>query len=146
MCQKATIPTCALRGGFGTIRIMRTMERTFTLDRDLARRADRKLHRYGMSLDDAVAHTLVFIVSKRGNPLQGAAVPPVIEFDAQGQHFVADVKPDGDSYSAQVRDCPECFTCGDNLAELRKNLVEVTKLMYFDMGEVTRNPDGSELS
>lgn len=122
------------------------MERTFTLDCDLAKRADRKLHRYGMSLDDAIANTLVFIVSKRGNPLQGGdnpllgvVVPPVIEFNAQGRRFVADVKPDGDGYFAQVRDCPGCFTCGDNLAELRKNLVEVTELAVFDMGEPVRS-------
>ena len=79
-----------------------------------------------------------FIVSKRGNPLQGAVVPPVIEFDVQGQRFVADVKPDGDSYFAQVRGCPGCFTCGDNLAELRKNLVEATELAVFDVGEQVR--------
>lgn len=124
---------------FGTINAMRTMERTFTLDRDLTKRAVRKLHRYGISLDDVVAHTLVYIVSKRGNPLQGAVVPPVIEFDAQGQHFVADVRPDGDSYFAQVRNRPGCFTCGDNLAELHKNLVEVTELAVFDMGESVRS-------
>ena len=125
---------------------MQTLERTFTIDRDLARRADRKLHRYGMSLDDAIADTLLFIVSKRGNPWRGAVVPPVVEFDTQGRHFVADVKPDGDSYFAQVRGFPGCFTCGDSLPELRRNLVEVTELVVFDMGKQVRNPDGSVYS
>ena len=116
---------------------MRMLERTFTLDRDLALRADRKLHRYGMSLDDALERMLIFVVSTRGNPWQSEvrrSVPPVIEFEVGGERFVADVMPDGDSFHAQVRNHPECFTCGDDEAELRKNLVEVTELMCFDLG------------
>ena len=60
-----------------------TLERTVTIDRNLARRAERKLHRYGMSLDDAFAKTLAFVVSTHGNPWGGAerAMPSVIEFD-----------------------------------------------------------------
>ena len=44
------------------------MKRTFTIDSDLARRAGRKLHRYGLTLDEAFARTLLYIVSVRGNP------------------------------------------------------------------------------
>ncbi|MBR5548765.1 MAG: type II toxin-antitoxin system RelB/DinJ family antitoxin [Kiritimatiellae bacterium] len=43
-------------------------ERTFRIDGELARRATRKLHRYGMTLDDALAKTLTYIVTVRGNP------------------------------------------------------------------------------
>ena len=116
---------------------MQTLERTFTLDRDLARRADRKLHRYGMSLDDALAKTLVFVVSTRGNPWgnTASAMPSVIEFDTQGEHFVADVTQEGDRYLAEVRGHPECFTEGGNEAELRKYLIEVTDGMLFGLGE-----------
>lgn len=116
---------------------MQTLERTFTLDRDLVRRADRKLHRYGMSLDDALERTLVFVVSTRGNPWGETVrpVPSVIEFDTQGEHFVADVTQDGDRYIAEVRGHPECFTEGGNEAELRQYLVEVTDGMLFGLGE-----------
>jgi hypothetical protein len=54
-----------------------TLERTFTLDRDLTRRAERKLHRYGRTLDDAVAYVLASVVSSRGEPM----FPPVIALD-----------------------------------------------------------------
>lgn len=47
---------------------MQTMERTFAFDRDLVRRANRKVHRYGISLDDALRQALVFIVTVRGRP------------------------------------------------------------------------------
>ena len=47
-----------------------TLERTVVVDRDLARRADRKLRRYGHSLDDAVNIVLNIIVSTRGNPFE----------------------------------------------------------------------------
>ena len=45
-----------------------TLERTFTLERDLTRRAERKLHRYGRTLDDAFAYILTAVVSTRGEP------------------------------------------------------------------------------
>ena len=45
-----------------------TLERTFTLDRDLTRRAERKLHRYGRTLDDAFAYIISAVVSTRGEP------------------------------------------------------------------------------
>ena len=45
-----------------------TLERTFTLDRNLTRRAERKLHRYGRTLDDAFAYILTAVVSTRGEP------------------------------------------------------------------------------
>lgn len=44
------------------------MTKTLTIDSNLARRAGRKLHRYGLTLDDAIARTLLYIVSVRGNP------------------------------------------------------------------------------
>ena len=122
---------------YGKIHTMQTLERTFTIDRDLARRADRKLHRYGMSLDDALAKTLVFVVSTRGNPWGETVrpMPSVIEFDTQGEHFVADVTREGNRYLAEVRGHPECFTEGGNEAELRQYLVEVTDGMLFGLGE-----------
>lgn len=45
-----------------------TLERTFTLDRDLTRRAERKLRRYGRTLDDAFAYIISVVVSTRGEP------------------------------------------------------------------------------
>ena len=45
-----------------------TLERTVTVDRGLARRADRKLRRYGHSFNDAVNIVLNIIVAKRGDP------------------------------------------------------------------------------
>ena len=45
-----------------------TLERTFTLDRDLTRRAERKLHRYGRTLDAAFAYIMTAVVSTRGEP------------------------------------------------------------------------------
>ncbi len=45
-----------------------TMERTFTIDRDLARRAERKLRRYGRTLDDALEYALTLVVAVRGVP------------------------------------------------------------------------------
>ena len=125
---------------------MRTMERTFKIDRNLARRAETKFRRYGTSIEGVLA----VLVSLHGMPKELRPSPPpvpsVIEFDAQGEHFVADVTPDEDRYFAQVRGYPGCFTEGGNEEELRKYLVEVTELVVFDMGEVTRNPDGNELS
>lgn len=45
-----------------------TLERTFTLDRDLTHRAERKLRRYGHTLGDALAYLIRFVVSTRGEP------------------------------------------------------------------------------
>ena len=45
-----------------------TLERTFKLDRDLTRRAERKLRRYGRMLDDAFAYIISVVVSTRGKP------------------------------------------------------------------------------
>ena len=53
---------------FDIIRAMKTMERTFTIDRDLAQKASRKLRRYGHTLDDALEYALTVVVSVRGNP------------------------------------------------------------------------------
>ena len=48
-----------------------TLERTVTLDRNLAQRADRKLRRYGHSFDEAVTAMMNAIVSQRGElPMQ----------------------------------------------------------------------------
>ena len=47
---------------------MKTMERTFTLDRDLALRAERKLRRHGRTLDDAVTYAMTVIVTAHGLP------------------------------------------------------------------------------
>ena len=61
---------------------MATLERTFTLDRDLARRADRKLRRYGMSMDDAVEHVFMLIVETHGRPDFAAPLP--LDFTVDG--------------------------------------------------------------
>ena len=49
-----------------------TLERTVTLDRNLAKRDDRKLRRYGHSFDEAVTAMMNAIVSQRGDPLDAA--------------------------------------------------------------------------
>ena len=107
------------------------LEKTPTFDRDLLRRANIKLRRYGTDVDGVLS----IIVSMRGLPAVLRPVPPVIEFEVQGERFVADVTPDGGSYSAQVRGYPECYTCGDNEAELRRNLVEAAELSIFDIAD-----------
>lgn len=56
-----------------------TLERrTVTVDRDLARRADRKMRRYGFSLDDAVEWAFMLIVDQHGLP--DFATPLRLEF------------------------------------------------------------------
>ena len=47
---------------------MPTLERKLTIRRDLAQRANRKLRRYGRTLDDAINGALMFVVSSRGLP------------------------------------------------------------------------------
>ena len=60
-----------------------TLERTFTLDRDLTRRAERKLRRYGRTLDDAVAYAMTIIVSTHGMP--DFDDPITLEFSVNGK-------------------------------------------------------------
>ena len=118
---------------------MQTLERTFTVDRDLARRADRKLHRYGTNMNDMFSAALMLVVSSRGLPDAFVPVPSIIKFKAQGQDFVADVTPDpSGGYCAVVRGHDNCFTEGDTLEELTQALVEVTEAMVFDMGVKVR--------
>ena len=68
---------------------MQTLEKTFTLDRDMAKRADRKLRRYGMSLDDALHRslmdTLTLIVTVRGRPGLCADAGVSLSFDVDGR-------------------------------------------------------------
>lgn len=57
-----------------------TLERTVTFDSRLARRAERKVRRYGHSFDDAVNAALESFVSRRGDPFaasgqEGIEVP-----------------------------------------------------------------------
>lgn len=52
------------------------MERTFTLDRNLMLRAERKLRRHGRTLDDAVTYAMTVIVSTRGLPQMESATDP----------------------------------------------------------------------
>ena len=61
---------------------MATLERTFTLDRDLARRADRKMRRYGLSMDDAVEYVFMLVVETHGRP--DFAAPPALDFSVDG--------------------------------------------------------------
>ena len=63
-----------------------TLERTVTVDRSLARRAERKLHRYGTSFDDVVSAALTLVVSTRGMPDLFSSVPSMITVATQGQH------------------------------------------------------------
>ena len=60
-----------------------TLERTVTVDRSLARRADRKLRRYGHSFDDVVNIVLNIIVAKRGDPFNET------ELDIPGPRLLA---------------------------------------------------------
>ena len=50
---------------------MLTQERTINVDTSLYRRADRKLRRYGHSMNEAVASLLQAMLSTRGDPLDG---------------------------------------------------------------------------
>lgn len=110
---------------------------TATLDLDLARRAERKLRRYGTSLNGVMAA----IVSRRrlvNAPLLPvpADFPKTIDFTVQGRSFTADVRADPwGGFTAQVRGHEDCFTDGRTIDELRAALVEVVELMVFDMGE-----------
>ena len=61
------------------------IERTFTIDRDLARRAERKLRRYGRTLDDAVVHALMMIVNVRGLP--DFTLPITLDFTVDGKEM-----------------------------------------------------------
>ena len=109
-----------------------TRERAPVCDTGLARRADRRLRRYGTDLNGVLS----ILVSIRHIPSElRPAVPSSLSFVTQGHRFVADVTPDGDRYCAVVRGHPECFTEGGNEVELRKYLVEVTDAMLFGLGE-----------
>lgn len=59
-----------------------TLERTFTLDRELARRADRKMRRYGLSMDDAVKYVFTLVVETHGRPDFAAPLP--LDFTVDG--------------------------------------------------------------
>lgn len=61
---------------------MATLERTFTLDRELSRRADRKMRRYGMSMDDAVSYVFSLVVETHGRPDFAAPLP--LDFTVDG--------------------------------------------------------------
>ena len=110
---------------------------TATLDLDLARRAERKLRRYGTSLNGVMAA----IVSRRrlaNAPLLPVPTdfPKTIDFTVQGQSFTADVQADPwGGFTAQVRGHADCFTDGRTIDELKGALVEVVELMIFDMGD-----------
>ena len=57
-----------------------TLERTFTLDRDLARRADRKMRRYGSDLNGLLS----IVVTIRGLPLALQQAPLPLDFTVDG--------------------------------------------------------------
>ena len=97
----------------------------------LARRIDRKLRRYGESLDGALS----VIARRRGMIDELRTAPFTLDFTAQGQRFTADVTPDPTGgFTAIVRGHEDCYTEGDTIDELRRALVEVTELVLFDMG------------
>ena len=66
-----------------------TLERTVTVDRSLARRAERKLHRYGTSFDDVVSAALTLVVSTRGMPDVFSSAHSMITFAAQERHTLS---------------------------------------------------------
>lgn len=102
------------------------------LDYGLARRAERKLRRYGQSLNGAFAA----IVNRRGMIDELRTEPFSLDFTVQGQRFTADITPDPcGRFCAQVRGHENCFTEGGSIPELRQALVEVVELMLFDIGE-----------
>ena len=110
---------------------------TATLDLDLARRAERKLRRYGTSLNGVMAA----IVSRRhlvNAPLLPVPTdfPKTIDFTVQGQSFTADVQADPwGGFTAQVRGHADCFTDGQTIDELKGALVEVVEAVVFDMAD-----------
>ena len=53
----------------------RTIERTIGIRRDLAMKADRKMRRYGFSLEDAVEWACLLIVGQRGLPDFATPIP-----------------------------------------------------------------------
>ena len=55
---------------YGIIRLMRTSEKTISVDHALYSRANRKFRRYGHSLDAAVALFLQTTLATRGDPLE----------------------------------------------------------------------------
>jgi len=58
------------------------MERTVSVDRALAQRAERKLHRYGWSVDDALTRALTAILVVKGRPDEAFRFPADPEGDA----------------------------------------------------------------
>lgn len=63
-----------------------TLEKTVTVDRSLARRAERKLQRYGTSFDEVVSAALTLVVSTRGMPDVFSSASSMITFTTQGRH------------------------------------------------------------
>ena len=59
-----------------------TLDRTVSVDRELSRRADRKLRRYGVGIDDAVAYILTLVVESPGRPRFAPPVP--LDFEVDG--------------------------------------------------------------
>ena len=59
---------------------MATLERTFTVDRDLARRADRKMRRYGSDLNGLLS----IVVTIRGLPSALLQAPLPLDFTVDG--------------------------------------------------------------
>lgn len=59
---------------------MATLERTFTFDRDLARRADRKMRRYGSDLNGLLS----IVVTIRGLPSALRQAPLPLDFTVNG--------------------------------------------------------------
>ena len=85
-----------------------TLERTVTLDRDLVRRADRKVRRYGRTFDDVMGYVLNIVVSQKGDPV-GCAV-----------YDMAQARNRRTRHQAFVRDCKEA------VAEIKAGLATPT--------------------
>lgn len=57
------------------------------------------------------------------------ADPVKIAFEAEGRTFTAEVLAERrGGYSVAVPELPGCFTCGDTMDEVRKNVVEAAEL------------------
>lgn len=69
------------------------LERTVTIDRNLVRRAERKLHRYGTSFDDMVSAALKLVVSTRGMPEVIVSVQPMGAFATHDRRMKPQYSP-----------------------------------------------------
>lgn len=90
-----------------------TLERTVTINRELAQRASRKLHRYGRTIDDVVAGALTVVVSMRG-------LPSFVEHESDDETPNAATRAAFMEAEEQIKDDNGWLPVDDFLAELHK--------------------------